>query len=336
MKNLIFFILTLLFIVSCKNGNSSKEPVDQAGTSTDSVINQKTYAEISIRKGGSWENQKYLGGKFENVTEIELPESHTDHSGFIRYEGPGWENKNVAYRLYLDWRNAIDIFGKKVDTLVLPFVGQDGFDSYHKEASWGQDILKAGKSMGIGGFGRLMNDSVAHFHNVKKTIAKVKNEADKSSVIIQYSNWDTGDKIIDLSAKLSIYPQNVYTKVVLNTSEKINGLTTGIVRNESIPLMHNDTLNNDWAYIATYGSQTLVNETDKLGMAIIYKKSQLEKVVTGEHDHLVVFKPTTGNITYYFLGAWEQQKNGIVTEEEFNKYLVKTLENLESENIENN
>lgn len=329
MKNLFFLILILASFISCKNENHSEDPITQAPPSKDPIHNRQTYAEISVRKGGSWKEKKYLGGEFKNVTEIELPKNHTDHSGFIRYEGPGWENQNVAYRLYLDWRNAIDIFGKKVDTLVLPFVGQDGFSSYHENAEWGQDILKAGKSLGIGGFGRFVNDTVAHFSSVEKTLAKVENTNDQSSVHINYKNWKTGNRTIDLKAILTIFPSDIYTKVELEPSEKINGLTTGIVKNQKIPLLQNDTLNSEWGYIATYGAQTLVNNTDKLGMAIFYKKSQLDKVINGENDHLVVFKPPTKNITYYFLGAWEQQKNGLTTKEEFEEYLKRTLSNLD-------
>ena len=85
----------------------------------------KTYAEISIKEGGEWNGRKYVGGdSFKNVQELQVPKNHTDHSFFIRYEGPGWENNQVGYRLYLDWRNAIDIYGKKVDSLVLPYVAK--------------------------------------------------------------------------------------------------------------------------------------------------------------------------------------------------------------------
>ena len=330
MKNLIYLILPLVFFLSCKNTNHSENSSDKASSSTNPIHNRQTYAEISIRKGGSWKGQKYLGGEFKNVREVELPKNHTDHSGFLRYEGPGWENQHVAYRLYLDWRNAIDIFGKKVDTLVLPYVGQDGFSSYHENAGWGQDILKAGESLGIGGFGRFVDEKVAHFSSVEKTTAKVENTENQSSVHIVYQNWKTGNRTIDLKAILTIFPSNLYTKVELEPSEPLNGLTTGIVKKENIPLLQNDTLSSHWGYIATYGSQTLVNPMDKLGMAIFYKKSQLDKVINDQHNHLIVFKPTIKHITYYFLGAWGQQKNGLTTKEEFEDYLRSTLLELES------
>jgi len=74
---------------------------------------KRTQAEISIKVGGEFVNRKYEGGAFQNIQFLRVPPEHTDHSNFIRYEGPGWESDIVGYRFYLDWRNAIDIFGKK-------------------------------------------------------------------------------------------------------------------------------------------------------------------------------------------------------------------------------
>ena len=43
-------------------------------------------------------------------------------------------------------------------------------------------------------------------------------------------------------------------------------------------------------------------------------------------DYLLVFKPTTKATSFYLLGAWEQQKDGIKTQEEFVQYLDPKLE----------
>lgn len=85
------------------------------------IKTNKTYAEISAKTDGKWEGRKYKGGTvFKNVDRLKLAPEHTDHSFDIRYEGPGWENNRIGYRLYLDWRNAIDIFGKKTSENILP------------------------------------------------------------------------------------------------------------------------------------------------------------------------------------------------------------------------
>ena len=156
MKKIIIPLLasSALIFTSCKEEKKETEkkeiePIEEVQaqeTWKKPATNAKTYAELSIRKGDDWEPKKFGGGEFINVESLQLPEGHSDHAYYIRYEGPGWENSQVGYRFYLDWRNAIDIWGKKTDTIVLPYVGQDNYEDYHHDSPWGQDILKAGKS----------------------------------------------------------------------------------------------------------------------------------------------------------------------------------------------
>ncbi len=321
MKKTILSLAILTFF-ACKTEVKKEE------TSTTAATPATTYAELSIREGEDWEPKKFGGGAFMNVDSLQLPEGHSDHAYYIRYEGPGWENAQVGYRLYLDWRNAIDIFGKKVDSIVLPYVGQDDYERYHHEAPWGQDILKAGKSLGIGGFGQVFSDTMVHFKNVNKTVCYVKNHQNSSDVILDYNGWKTAEKTIDLDAKLTIFPNGRYTQTTLTPSEEITGLCTGIVKFKDIPLQQKTSENGSWAYIATYGTQTLVNKEDKLGMALFYKTSEVASTTEGPFDHLVIFKPTTQPINYYFSAAWEQEKNGITSEAAFYKELNEQLETL--------
>jgi hypothetical protein len=65
---------------------------------------------------------------------------------------------------------------------------------------------------------------------------------------------------------------------------------------------------------------------DKLGMAIFYKTNTIENLADTTLDYLLVFKPTTKATSFYFLGAWEQEPNGIKSKEDFVKYLDEKLE----------
>ncbi|GAA4293986.1 DUF4861 family protein [Aestuariibaculum suncheonense] len=333
MKQIAILPIVLLSLISCKEKKSQQ--ITESEVVAEVKETPKTYAEISIAEGGKWVDgpkghMEYSGGtSFKNVNELQVPKEHTDHSWYIRYEGPGWENAEVGYRLYLDWRNAIDIYGKKVDSLVLPYVGQDGFDSYHEDAPWGQDILKAGKSMGLGGYGRVVADTMVHFQRVKDTYAKVNNTESSSSIYITYTGWETGNDIIDLKSKLTIYPQDRYTKAELTSSKAIEGLCTGIV-DHGVAFHKKE--GETWAYIATYGVQTLAHPADNLGMALFYKLDEVAEQKKGDYEHLVIFKPTTETVTYYFLAAWEQELNGIKTEADFVKDLDTKLSTLNSTN----
>ena len=292
--------------------------------------NAKTYAELSVKEGGEWKGKKYEGGTFKNVRDLSLPSSHTDHSYYIRYEGPGWESNKVGYRLYLDWRNAIDIFGKLTENMVLQDVGQDGFDSYHNMSDWGADILKVGKGLGIGSIGRVVNNELLHFNKVENTSARVENSNSTSKVFVNYKGWETNGESTDLSSELIIFPDQRYTRHTIQSSNALNGIVTGIVNLYKLPAIKKTSVNQKWAYVASYGKQTLFD--DNLGMAVFYRTEDAEKVFEGATDHLVQFRPSTKKITFYFLGAWEKEINGIKTEAEFLKYIDENLDKLNKTN----
>lgn len=302
----------------------------QAQNNKTTSLNSKTYAEISVKEGGKWKGRKYIGGTFKNVQSLKLAPEHTDHSFDIRYEGPGWESNKIGYRLYLDWRNAIDIFGKKTEAMVLQKVGLDNFDSYHEMQDWGSDILKAGKGIGIGSIDRYLNKERLHFYAVDSTIAKVQNKGNESGVKINYYGWKTAEDKIDFKSELSIKPDQRYTKHTFQASKEIKGICTGIVKQKNTEFFKKESANKKWAYIATYGKQSLV--PDNLGMAIFYEISTVESLEDAEFDHLLVFKPSTKSNSFYLLGAWEQEIGGIKSKEEFIKYLEEKLAVLNKKN----
>ncbi len=238
----------------------------------------------------------------------------------------------MGYRLYIDWRNAIDIYGKVTNSLILNKVGLDGFDSYHERQSWGQDILKVGKGMGLGSLGKYIDGQVLHFNEVDSTFVSVKNSAAESSVNINYLGWKTGDEKIDLQSTLSIQPDSRITKHTIQASKAIEGICTGIV-DHKVDYFAKESDDKQWGYIATYGIQTLV--PDKLGMAVFYKTATVKEVAKWEHDYLLIFAPTTNQITFYFLAAWEQEKDGIKTKVEFLNYLDEKLIELSKNNTLN-
>lgn len=307
--------ITAFFLIGLATTNAQKVDVKTA----------KTYAEISVKTDGKWEGRKYIGGTvFKNVDRLKLAPEHTDHSFDIRYEGPGWENNRIGYRLYLDWRNAIDIFGKKTSEIILPKVGQDNFDSYHEMSDWGADILKAGKGIGIGSIDRFLNNEKLHFREVDSTIATVANTTKESTVKVNYYGWKTASDKIDFTSVLTIKLNDLYTKHTFQASKEIKGICTGIVKQKKTELFKKESKNKKWAYLATYGEQSLV--PDKLGMAIFYETNTVENIADTDLDYLLVFKPTTKATSFYLLGAWEQEVNGIKSQADFVKYLDEKLE----------
>lgn len=276
---------------------------------------QRTQAELSHKFGGHWAGHTYKGGHFENVQYLRCPSGQTEHSNFIRYDGPGWESDKIAYRLYLDQRNAVDIFGKKTHDMVLQNVGLDGSDFTQKMSDWGADILDVGDSLGLGSVAMWTGGKVQRVSQTEGRVARiVANGPIYSQVQTLYLGWKVGGKSYHLISDLSIGAGSRMVTDHLRIAGDCNNLCTGIVK-LGPPVLEPTPSRGDWAYLATYGDQTPFH--DKLGMAILYRKSDLLRITADNLNHVVVLRPHDHELTYHFLAAWDKEPGGIKSQEEF-------------------
>ena len=288
---------------------------------------KRTQAELSHKTGGIWEDRKYIGGTFTNVTALRVPPEHTDHSAYIRYEGPGWESDKIGYRFYLDWRNAPDVFGKLTPGMTLQKIGLDDFNSYHRPSEWGMDVLRVGSSMGLGGFGSWTNGKVEKIAVADSIFCEiVLNGPVQSMVRTRYFGWETGKGKTDLVSEMSITAGSRLTRHDISINESPDSLCTGLAKAPQTVFLH--ACSQKWGYMATWGKQSPNHEL--LGMAVLYPTSQFLELTADEENYLAVLKTIDDRLSYYFLAAWEKEPGGITSLEAFERYLKETLEELES------
>jgi hypothetical protein len=290
----------------------------------------RAYAELSIKKGGKWVNRKYEGGTFENVSYSRVPSELTDHSFYYRYEGPGWESDKVGYRFYLDWRNAIDIYGKKTHNMVLQNVGLDGYESYHNMSDWGADIFKVGNTLGIGSVAMWSNNK---FNMVSKTDSvecKIMASGPVESMIeTKYYGWQVDSFKCNLKSNLSIDAGSRITTHNITLNGKYGKICTGLIRDSKASLFIDTLSSRKWCYIATWGKQSLAD--DSLGIAVVFKKDDMIKLNEDANNYFVILNPDhEGKLTYKFLAAWEKEPGGIPNEKAFKEYLANTLKKLDN------
>lgn len=312
------------------------------------VFKKRVQAEISHKVGGQWlahtkpaehlkdkNLQEYQGGKFQNVSQLTPPDYYSDHSNWIRYEGPGIESDKVAYRFYLDWRNGFDIFGKLTKDPILGQIGQDGYESYHHMQPWGMDILKVGGSLGAGGFGFMSTSdtpTLEHVKDVTKRQAIIAEDGNiQSRVNINYVGWKNSLNTQNLTANISMVAGSRLAKVHLGLEKDLPNITAGVVKHQGSQFIQGEinTSAYQYSYIASWGKQSL--DGSLLGMAIFFKKGQLIKVLEDDKNYLVQLKPRgkSGETTveYYFASVW-QPESGIDNKKDFIAYLAQEAEKL--------
>lgn len=287
----------------------------------------RSHAEVSIKEGGEWQDKVYVGGTFKNVDHVTTPPQYTDHSEWIRYEGPGIESDRVGYRIYLDWRNGFDIFGKKAPGLALQNVGQDGYDSYHEMSDWGADILKVGTSLGMGGYGFWDGTKTILVSEVAERSVTIRADGPiLASLDIDYKEWNTGLTSVDMKAELSMQAGSPMVDVNLETSKSLENLAIGLVAHPGTELMMGDLdiTGEAWSYMASFGTQTLFE--DNLGMVVLFRKMDLIEQTQDESSYVLVMKPRGTKLSYAFGALWSGQEGGVQTQEELEAFLLAEVE----------
>jgi unsaturated rhamnogalacturonyl hydrolase len=315
----------MMFLTSLDAAATQQYVIDRHVAELD--VAPRTHAEVSIKEGGEWQGKVYAGGTFKNVDHVTTPPQYTDHSEYIRYEGPGIESDRVGYRIYLDWRNGFDIFGKKTSDMVLPQVGLDGYDSYHEMSDWGADILKVGNSLGMGGLGYWDGSKAVLVSEVSERSTTIRSDGPiHASFDIDYQGWNTGAAVVDMKATLSMQAGSPMVDVKLETSTPLDNLAIGIVAHPGTELLMGDLdiTGEAWSYMASFGPQSLFE--DNLGMVVLFRKMDLAQQTRDENSYVLVMKPRGTELSYAFGALWSGQQGGVQTRADLEAFLAAEIE----------
>lgn len=267
------------------------------------------------------------GGSFKPTESMTLPKEHEIGDGLFKYEGPGWESDKVAYRLYFDQRNILDIFGKRRSDITLPEVGQVGAPSYHELQDWGMDVLKTGPSIGLGSVAVYEEGQARRIDNSEKMqVSIAHNSPLYSQVNVAQRGFVSNQGKANLDTRYSIAAGTALTKVSVSVEGEAPPLVTGIVKHQQTLMRSDPQQQGDWHYVATFGPQSYIN--DALGMAIFYRAEDLQQLDEDQHNHLVIMKPSVKQVQYYLAGYWQQGPDGFSDKAQFKTELERTLTRL--------
>lgn len=257
---------------------------------------------------------------YKSVSSFDVPASHTIGDGLFPYEGIGWENGLVGYRLYLDGRLVSDIFGKQTPAPALAGIGQHG--SYHALAPWGMDVLKVGPSLGIGGLGVMRAGEPTQFGTIPSLSAKVdKSGGDQGAFTITANGIEAGPGVSGgVTAQYRIGRGSPMTRVRVNATGNLP-LVSGIVMHDGAEFWQSDVTSGKWQYIASWGQQS--ENKDGLGLALFYRTDQARYRGLGNATHFVTFNNT--DFEYGFLAAWERDPMKVNSRAAFDELLMREL-----------
>jgi rhamnogalacturonyl hydrolase YesR len=259
----------------------------------------------------------FIDGAYREVHSIVVPNDHVIHDKLFPIEGAGIESDRIGYRVYLDKRNAVDVFGKKQPGIVLNAIGQGGA-SYHDESDWGMDFWHVGDSLGAGGLGVLENGMARQLNDPRRIAATVEAPGPQLARLrIDDTGFTVGKRRFNLSAHYVIRAGSRLMEVSASASRG-TPLVAGISKYKDTVLIQSAP-KSGWGYFGTWGLQS-ENGKDVVGMVLFYPVRLVAKTGDDGRSLYVLFK-NPSNAQYAVAGAWVKEGGGIVSEAQFREYV---------------
>ena len=269
-----------------------------------------------------------VGDGYRQMARFVVPKTHAIHDPIFPIEGAGWESGRAAYRVYLDKRNAVDAYGKKLPAPVLHLIGQGRglySGSYHDESDWGMDIWHVGDSLGAGSLGVLRDGMATQIGNPRRIVAAVEASGPVLAAIqVDDDAWGVGRRKASFVAHYSIASGSRLTMVSASASPGVP-LVAGFGKYPNTVFIHSNTVSG-WGYIATWGRQS-ENGKDVVGMALFYPLAEISIATDDGRSYYVRFK-NPAKVRYAFAVAWVKEGGGIADEAGFSAYLDQTAAGL--------
>src|ERR1700675_1733904 len=254
-------------------------------------------------------------GNQERIWRLRGDYQHRTAALFSRkIEGLGWESERVAFRIYFDPRNAIDLYGKRRPTLQLGMFASPDY-TYHDESPEGRDIYKGGDAIGIGSFAALVDGKVIKVAEVKERKWRIVASGPVRTIVeLDYDGWNAGGKTLDLRSRITMWAgERGFTHTIFANSADDFEFVTGLPAKPGIEPATSGK-DSPVAWIAAWGEQVVApgpTATEavtgqQLGLAI----ATLAPHAVFRDDsknHLVDFKLRDGSQSWYTIAAWDQE-----------------------------
>jgi unsaturated chondroitin disaccharide hydrolase len=256
-------------------------------------------------------------GDMEKILRIRLDYAQRTNALFSnKIEGLGWESERIAYRVYFDPRNAIDIWGKRRPSLQLKLYASPDYP-YHEESPEGRDIFKVGTSIGIGGFAAWVDGKLVKAADVQQRSWKIIAAGPVRTIVeLEYRGWKLGEKNVDLRSRIIQWAgERGFYHTITASGADTSAYVTGFPKKQGVsPLRSNTSTGPAATWLASWGEQVVApgpaaTESipgQNLGLAVITCVPHVEPASDSE-NHLLKFHLENGRAMWYAMAAWDQE-----------------------------
>jgi len=264
------------------------------------------------------------------VTEATFfPGEDSYHS--MHHHGVAFESSLMAYRIYFDKKQTIDVYAKKTPQLELDACKWYPTDEQLADG-FGDDILRVSGYIGVGTYKPYNGEKMIHFDNVLSRTERIVSQGNIRTICqIEDHGWvlPTGDTV-DVVTRYTLYARHRDVMVEVFCSAPVEWMCTG-VQKVGAPNYFSDASNG--AIAASWGTAFPVNDSIKygretVGLAVYVPQEYHRSSVEDKNNNLILLQPNT-YLRYYFTVVSQKELCPPVSgDQEFWKYVMKWAQQL--------
>lgn len=264
-------------------------------------------------------DQKQAHPRIESITfpgdadRLEMYNSIYGHGAVI-------ENPWVAYRVYMDNRQSLDLYVKATPQLELDVTGFYTTPEQMKEG-YGCDVLWAGQSIGAGSFRGWQNGQPVTIDSVATRGQRV---IDDHTVQAFDKDWIFNGHPIQMTQTYSVKPdsRDLFVEIKLDGYGPDDIFCTGIQKLESDNqgfILPSGTAGSWGSNVPDKGHPELV---EQVGLGIVVAPENIVKTLESDLNYLVLVRPDKeGVIRYRVIAAGDREKEGFKDASSWLKYM---------------
>ncbi|HVB35889.1 MAG TPA: DUF4861 family protein [Candidatus Acidoferrales bacterium] len=234
-----------------------------------------------------------------------------------KIDGMGWESERIAFRLYFDKRNAIDIYGKKRPMLLLDRFATPGY-VYHNASPDGRDIYLVANAIGLGAVAGWVDGTAAHVSDVADRKWRIISTGPVRAIVeFTYDGWKVDGRTITLKSRVVQWAgERGFTQTITSTDAGDFTFATGVSRQQNNILDNRSRPDATTPWVAMWGPQ-VVEAANKavapfvkgsnLGLAVILSPGTLAARHEDSKDYLMTFPLKNDVASWYAMAAWDQE-----------------------------
>ena len=240
------------------------------------------------------------------------------------HHGPAFESELVAFRAYMDNRQSIDLYGKKFRRLEL---AETNFYPKKEQlaAGYGDDVLWAGTSIGVGSFRGWVGGKLQTIDTVESRSAGVLASGPVRTVVEFFDrNWQYDGAVLNITQRYTLYAGHRDVRVDISFREAGEAASktfaTGVqkLERDNVGFLEADGLAGSWGSNLAYKNDTVNHPRETVGLGIYVPRRYLLSKQEDENNYLYQMRPDKdGRLTYYFTFAAAKEERGYKNSKEW-------------------